>query len=77
MNRTPIASPLLLVGRDATETWHGSDDEYREVGISSGKQRLKRCAFLGTYLVRLPRTGLERCRSAVDATREASGALVA
>jgi hypothetical protein len=31
MNRTPIASPLLLVGRDATETWHGSDDEYREV----------------------------------------------
>lgn len=26
MNRTPIASPLLLVGRDATETWHGSDD---------------------------------------------------
>jgi hypothetical protein len=34
MNRTPIASPLLLVGRDATETWHGSDDEYREVGFS-------------------------------------------
>jgi hypothetical protein len=33
MNRTPIASPLLLVGRDATETWHGSDDEYREVGL--------------------------------------------
>jgi len=31
MNRTPITSPLLLVGRDATETWHGSDDEYREV----------------------------------------------
>jgi hypothetical protein len=26
------AFPLLLVGRDATETWHGSDDEYREVG---------------------------------------------
>jgi len=25
MNRTPIASPLLLVGLDATETWHGSD----------------------------------------------------
>ena len=25
------ASPLLLVGRDAIETWHGSDDEYREV----------------------------------------------
>ncbi len=48
MNRTPIASPLLLVGRDATETWHGSDDEYREVGISSGKQPLKRCAFVGT-----------------------------
>ncbi len=48
MNRTPIASPLLLVGRDATETWHGSDDEYRELGISSGKQPLKRCAFVGT-----------------------------
>jgi hypothetical protein len=24
----------LLVGRDATETWHGSDEEYREVGFS-------------------------------------------
>src|SRR5580704_17840169 len=35
MNRTPIASPLLLVGRDATETWHGSDDEYREVGLQA------------------------------------------
>jgi hypothetical protein len=39
MNRTPIASPLLLVGRDATETWHGSDDEYREVGLSPAMQR--------------------------------------
>jgi hypothetical protein len=35
MNRTPITSPLLLVGRDATETWHGSEDEYREVGLSN------------------------------------------
>jgi hypothetical protein len=33
MNRPPIASPLLLVGRDAIETWHGSDDEYREVSM--------------------------------------------
>jgi hypothetical protein len=32
----------------------GSCDEYREVGISSGNQALTRCAFLGTYLVRLP-----------------------
>ena len=32
MNRTLIASPLLLVGGDATETCHGYDDEYREVG---------------------------------------------
>ena len=32
--RTPIAFPLLLVGRDAIETCHGSDDEYREVGFS-------------------------------------------
>jgi hypothetical protein len=47
MNRTPIASPLLLVGRDATETWHGSDDEYREVGISPGIQR-SLLAFLRT-----------------------------
>jgi hypothetical protein len=30
--RTPIAFPLLLVGRGAIETCHGSDDEYREVG---------------------------------------------
>jgi len=48
MNRTPIASPLLLVGRDATETWHGSDDEYREVGISSANLTLARCAFIAT-----------------------------
>ena len=55
MNRTPIASPLLLVGRDATETWHGFDDEYREVGIgrqfqdqmNAGKC-MATCAFLGT-----------------------------
>jgi hypothetical protein len=40
MNRTPIASALLFVGRDATEAWYGSDDEYREVGISSGNQAL-------------------------------------
>ncbi len=33
MNRTPIGSRLLLVGRDAIETWHGFDDEYREVGL--------------------------------------------
>jgi len=33
MNRISIASPLLFVGRDAIETWHGSDDEYREVGF--------------------------------------------
>ena len=46
MNRTPIASPPLLVGRDATETWHGSDDAYREVGFS---------AAIGTSLLaRLP-----------------------
>jgi hypothetical protein len=30
MNRTPITSPLLLVGRDTIETWHGSNYEYRE-----------------------------------------------
>jgi hypothetical protein len=55
MNRTPIASPLLLVGRDATETWHGSDDEYREVGIARQFQDqmnagkcMATCAFLGT-----------------------------
>src|SRR5208283_1107961 len=48
MNRTPIASPLLLVGRDATETWHGSDDEYREVGFSPaiGWSLLARLAIL-------------------------------
>jgi hypothetical protein len=34
-------------------------------------------AFLVTYLVRLPTSRLERCRSAADATREASGTLVA
>jgi hypothetical protein len=32
--RTPVAFPLLLVGRDAIETCHGSDDEHREVGFS-------------------------------------------
>src|SRR5258708_16727282 len=36
MNRTPIASPLLLVGRDTIETWHGSDYEYREVDQCGG-----------------------------------------
>ena len=33
-------------------------DLYRKVGISSGNQALTRCAFLVTYLVRLPTTGL-------------------
>ena len=55
MNRTPIASPLLLVGRDATETWHGSDGEYREVGIARQFQDqmntgkcMATCAFVVT-----------------------------
>ena len=51
MNRTPIASPLLLVGRDATETWHGSDDEYREV-LGLYRKREGQCACTSTVCSR-------------------------
>ena len=49
MNRTPIASPLLLVGRDAIETLHGSEDKYCEVcqcAGSSATRTVKYCQTL-------------------------------
>jgi hypothetical protein len=49
----------------------GSDNEYREIGISSGNQALTRWAFLGTYLVGLPTTGL-RARAEVQRPSVAS-----
>jgi hypothetical protein len=57
MNRTPIASPLLLVGRDATETWHGSDDEYREVGLCLPMREL---AIAASVLVKAQRARSDR-----------------
>jgi hypothetical protein len=38
-------------------------DQYPEVGLSSGNQALTRCAFLVTYVARLPTTGLLACNN--------------
>jgi hypothetical protein len=37
---------------------HPPQSGFVQVGLSSGNQTLTRCAFVGTYLVRLPTSGL-------------------
>ena len=56
----PLGAAMLVALADRhrwVSNFHGVNLSC-EVGISSGNQTLTRCAFLVTYLVKLPRTGL-------------------